>query len=53
MQIHGFQPGANMEQIQHLLDLKQMQGNLWEARISREGAEETTRQGNVRKLVSV
>jgi hypothetical protein len=33
--------------LNHLLDLKQMQANLWEARSSREGAEETAKQGNV------
>jgi hypothetical protein len=37
----------NASQLNHLLQLKQMQANLWEARSSREGAEETARQGNV------
>ncbi|KAL1648474.1 hypothetical protein SLS58_002229 [Diplodia intermedia] len=31
--------------IEHLLDLKQKQANLWEARSSREGAEEAAKQG--------
>jgi hypothetical protein len=34
--------------LNHLLDLKQMQANLWEARSSRKRAEETAKQGNVR-----
>jgi len=34
-------------QLEHLLDLKQKQANLWEARSSREGAESTAAQGNV------
>lgn len=33
--------------LNHLLDLKQKQSNVWEARSAREGAEETSRQGNV------
>ncbi|KAK5660329.1 hypothetical protein OQA88_12870 [Cercophora sp. LCS_1] len=36
-----------------LLDLKQKQVNLWEARISREGAEETARQGNTLLLFTI
>jgi hypothetical protein len=36
------------EKLEHLLDLKQKQANLWEARSSREGAESTAAQGNVR-----
>ena len=34
-------------QLEHLLDLKQKQANLWEVRSSREGAESTAAQGNV------
>ncbi|OMP88806.1 Ankyrin-2 [Diplodia seriata] len=34
-----------MNNIEHLLDLKQKQANLWEARSSREGAEEAAKQG--------
>lgn len=34
-------------QINSLLDLKQKQANAWEARFSREGSEQTMRQGNV------
>jgi hypothetical protein len=33
--------------VTHLLDLKQKQANLWEARSSREQAVETSNQGNV------
>ncbi|OMP88041.1 hypothetical protein BK809_0002798 [Diplodia seriata] len=35
-----------MNNLSGLLDLKQKQANLWEARSSREGAEETARQGS-------
>lgn len=34
-------------QILNLMDLKQKQANLWEARSSREGAEQTAKQGKV------
>jgi hypothetical protein len=39
---------AHAYQVTHLLDLKQKQANLWEARSSREQAVETSNQGNVR-----
>jgi hypothetical protein len=38
---------ADSFQMIRLLDLKQKQINLWEARISREGAEEAAKQGHV------
>jgi hypothetical protein len=38
---------TKLDQIEHLLDLKQKQTNLWEARTSREGADETAKQGDV------
>jgi len=38
---------TKFDQIEHLLDLKQKQANLWEARTSREGADETAKQGDV------
>jgi hypothetical protein len=41
---------TNHKQLEHLLDLKQKQANVWEARSSREGAEETATQGNVWNL---
>jgi hypothetical protein len=44
----GYPTPTNSAQIVRLLDLKQKQANAWEARISREGAEETASQGNVR-----
>ena len=48
--LRAFQPQqpTKLEQIEHLLDLKQKQANLWEARTSREGADENAQQGNVR-----
>jgi hypothetical protein len=45
--MHRHDKSTNSDQLEHLLDLKQKQANLWEARSSREGAEETAKQGNV------
>ncbi|KAH8766931.1 hypothetical protein F5882DRAFT_510319 [Hyaloscypha sp. PMI_1271] len=39
--------------LEHLLDLKQKQANLWEARSSREGAESTAAQGNTLLVFTV
>lgn len=41
------------EGLKHLLDLKQKQANLWEARSSREGAEEAAKQGNTLMIFTV
>lgn len=43
---------SQSDQLQNLLDLKQKHANGWEARFSREGSEETQRQGNVRVAFS-
>ena len=37
----------DLDKIEHLLDLKQKQANLWEARTSRESADENAKQGKV------
>ncbi|KAK6083985.1 hypothetical protein SCUP515_01681 [Seiridium cupressi] len=39
-------PMANQDQIERLLDMKQKQANLWEARTSREGSELAAKAGN-------
>ena len=38
---------THLEKIEHLLDLKQKQANLWEARTSREAADENAKQSKV------
>ncbi|KAF7558197.1 hypothetical protein G7Z17_g15 [Cylindrodendrum hubeiense] len=42
-----------LKSIEHLLDLKQKQANVWEARMSRERAEETAKQGNTLLVFTV
>ena|ERR1700760_3030966 len=42
-----------LRQVVHLLDLKQKQANLWEARSARAQAEETANQGNTLLLFTI